>query len=376
MGSLQKHFHLLIENINNDKKLETMSRPLKIFVNIIFFLICFGFISSSKDVDWEVKVENEFIVKWNVSSVMSTISGDNNSRIFVSMKTKTEERISVPKLVTDGTLKVPFSTCEVHELRLAYLAKGANDLTYLNPSIHRLPFTHLSMLPSTAVWSLHSCINTLQLQMEIIFCGHVSCQNHDVKHLSTYIRDLTPCTTYNVSVVTGDDINIFSDTLISPAHPQVIIDDKLTAWIDTHVCDVSSNLVNTSVFIRPSQLGFSDINVTKNKKQENILDSTSFEGVFINNSPLRENVITRKLKECTDYEVRLQNIYKAGFETITDELLSHEKTVCKSGFSQMTLISLVFLFTTLALVTAILIIILMVKRNKISDSKYLALPHL
>jgi len=116
--------------------------------------------------------------------------------------------------------------------------------------------------------------------------------------------------------------------------------------------------------------------IFQNKKQENNLDSISFKGVFINDSPLRENVITGKLKECTEYEVRLQNIYKAGFETITDELLSHEKTVCESGFSQMTLISLILLVSSLALVTAILIIILMVKRNKISDSKYLALPHL
>ena len=67
------------------------------------------------------------------------------------------------------------------------------------------------------------------------------------------------------------------------------------------------------------------------ESKENNLDSTSFKGVFINDSPLRENVITGKLKECTEYEVRLQNIYKAGFETITDELLSHEKTVCESG---------------------------------------------
>ena len=53
----------------------------------------------------------------------------------------------------------------------------------------------------------------------------------------------------------------------------------------------------------------------------------------------------------------------------------HAKTVYL-GFSQMTLISLILLVSSLALVTAILIIILMVKRNKTSDSKYLALPHL
>jgi len=353
-----------------------MSRPL-IITNIIFFLVYFGIITCLKqDVEWDVKVEDEFVVKWNVGRVMSTISGDPNSKIFVSMKTNTEERISVPKLVTDATLRIPFSTCEVHELRLAYLVEGASDLTYLNPSIHRLPFTNLSMLPTTAVWSIHSCIDTLQLQMKIIVCGHLSCQNYVVKRFSTYIRDLTPCTNYNISVVTGDGRNIYSDTHSTPGHPQVIMDEKLTARIDTQVCDVSSNLVNTSVLIRPSQLGFSDINVAKNKKQENNLDSTSFKGVFINDSPLRENVITGKLKECTEYEVRLQNIYKAGFETITDELLSHEKTVCESGFSQMTLISLILLVSSLALVTAILIIILMVKRNKISDSKYLALPHL
>lgn len=63
-------------------------------------------------------------MKWNVGRVMSTISGDPNSKIFVSMKTNTEERISVPKLVTDATLRIPFSTCEVHELRLAYLVEG------------------------------------------------------------------------------------------------------------------------------------------------------------------------------------------------------------------------------------------------------------
>ena len=66
----------------------------------------------------------EFVVKWTVGRVMSTISGDPNSKIFVSMKTNTEERISVPKLVTDATLSIPFSTCEVHELRLAYLVEG------------------------------------------------------------------------------------------------------------------------------------------------------------------------------------------------------------------------------------------------------------
>lgn len=267
---------------------------------------------------WSLEVETEaepvLVARWDSDSLSCSPS------LMLSVLSPQEERMSVPVSVAAGSVRFPVQvTCDVLQVRLATVVPGDSEVSYISEErsvwlpaqlsdVFLLPTTLLLSLPPSCPPPPDTAITT---------CSSSSCSSSPVSGPTTYIREVTACSSYRLMIEVGGQ-TVWQGNITTPASPQV----ELSASADLRLvwplsCSVSRHLQRVQVSL------CQDRNQTKTFDEDCLTLS-------VGRNDIIKDTFLSDILPCTLYSLAIRVLYlieEADLQ-IKEELFFSESSPC------------------------------------------------